>query len=605
MSTITLAPPDAEARHIRYNAVLAELQCRQLDGFLVPLADQHQGEYVPPNAQRLAWLTGFTGSAGLAIVYQPGSAIFVDGRYTLQVVDQVAGELFQPRHLLEQPPAEWLAEHLQTGARIGYDPWLHTPNGLKKLQAACAQAGAVLVACPDNPVDAVWTDQPLPPRAPAVVHPMEYAGESSSAKRQRLGAQLAVAGVEAAVLTQPDSIAWLLNVRGGDVMHAPLVLSFALLYADGRVDWFVDTRKLDDALRDHLGAAVRVGAPEMLDNAIDALGQRRAQVRIDPSTAAAYLFERLEQAGAQLERAADPCVLPKACKNATELAGARAAHERDGVALTRFLHWLAEQAAAGGVDELGAAAQLRRLREAAAECRDISFDSISGSGPNGAIVHYRVTAATNRRLQLGELYLVDSGGQYVDGTTDVTRTVAIGEPSAEQRRHFTLVLKGHIALAQARFPQGTCGTQLDILARQALWQAGLDFDHGTGHGVGSYLCVHEGPQRISKFLLDVPLQPGMIVSNEPGYYKTGAYGIRIENLLVVTEAQAIAGGERAMLGFENLTLAPIDVRLMEPSLLHDGERVWLNAYHAQVRTVIGPHLEAPAREWLEQVTRPV
>ncbi len=605
MSTVTLPAPDTEVLYTRYNAVLAELQRRQLDGLLVPLADQHQGEYVPPNAQRLAWLTGFTGSAGLAIVYPLGSAIFVDGRYTLQVVDQVVGELFQPQHLLEQPPTQWLAEHVQAGARIGYDPWLHTPNGLKKLQAACAQAGAVLVACPNNPVDAVWTDRPPPPRAPAVVHPMEYAGESSSAKRLRLGEQLAAAGVDAAILTQPDSIAWLLNVRGGDVMHAPLVLSFALLYADGRVDWFVDARKLDDALRDHLGAAVRVCAPDALDSAVDALGQYGRRVLIDPATAAAHLFERLEQAGAKLERAADPCVLPKACKNVTELAGARAAHERDGVALTRFLHWLVEQAPAGGVDELGAAAQLRRFREAATEFRDISFDTISGSGPNGAIVHYRVTAATSRRLQLGDLYLVDSGGQYVDGTTDVTRTVAIGEPSAEQRRHFTLVLKGHIALAQARFPQGTCGTQLDILARQALWQAGLDFDHGTGHGVGSYLCVHEGPQRISKFLLDVPLQPGMIVSNEPGYYKTGAYGIRIENLLVVTEAQAIAGGERAMLGFENLTLAPIDTRLIDPSRLHDSERAWLNAYHARVRTVIGPQLDAPVRGWLEQVTRPV
>lgn len=605
MSTVTLASPDAEALHARYNAVLAELQRRQLDGLLVPLADQHQGESVPPSAQRLAWLTGFTGSAGLAIVYPPGSAIFVDGRYTLQVVDQVAGELFQPQHLLEQPPTEWLAKHLQAGAHIGYDPWLHTADNLKKLHTACAQAGAVLVACTDNPVDAVWTDRPPPPLAPAVVHPMEYAGESSSAKRLRLGEQLAAAGVDAAVLTQPDSIAWLLNVRGGDVAHAPLVLSFALLYADGRVDWFVDARKLDDSLRDHLGPAVRACVPEGLDNAVEALGRYGRRVRIDPATAAAYLFERLEQAGAKLDRAADPCVLPKACKNATELAGARAAHERDGVALTRFLHWLAEQAPAGGVDELSAAAQLRRFREAAAEFRDISFDSISGSGPNGAIVHYRVTAATNRRLQLGDLYLVDSGGQYVDGTTDVTRTVVIGEPSAEQRRHFTLVLKGHIALARARFPHGTCGTQLDVLARRALWQAGLDFDHGTGHGVGSYLCVHEGPQRISKFLLDVPLQPGMIVSNEPGYYKTGAYGIRIENLLVVTEAQAIAGGERAMLGFENLTLAPIDARLIEPSLLHDSDRAWLNAYHAQVRTVIGPHLEASARDWLEQATRPV
>ncbi len=595
----------SEARHTRYHALIAELSQRQLDGFLVPLADQHQSEYVPPSAQRLAWLTGFTGSAGLAIVYQPGSAIFVDGRYTLQVIDQVAAELFQPQHLLEQPPSAWLAQRLHAGARIGYDPWLHTPQSLKKLRAACAQADAVLVACDDNPVDAVWVDRPLPPVAPAVVHPIAYAGESSQDKRHRLGKQLAASGVDAALLTQPDSIAWLLNVRGGDVPHTPLVLSFAVLYAEGQVDWFVDARKIDQTVHDHLGSAVQICAPDALGHTLDALGQRQCWVRIDPSTAAAYVVERLERAGAVLDQAVDPCVLPKACKNPTELAGARAAHERDGVALTRFLYWLAQQAPAGEVDELGAAQQLHRLRAAGTGFRDISFDTISGSGPNGAIIHYRVTPETNRRLQLGELYLVDSGGQYVDGTTDVTRTVAIGEPSAEQRQHFTWVLKGHIAITQARFPHGTCGSQLDVLARQALWQAGLDFDHGTGHGVGSYLCVHEGPQRISKVHVNIPLQPGMIVSNEPGYYKTGAYGIRIENLLVVTEAQAIPGGERPMLGFETLTLAPIDTRLIDPKALDDRERTWLNDYHARVRTVIGPHLEAPIREWLFQVTQPV
>lgn len=604
MSSSTIAA-HSEARHTRYHALIAELSRRQLDGFLVPLADQYQSEYVPPSAQRLAWLTGFTGSAGLAIVYQPRSALFVDGRYTLQVIDQVAAELFQPQHLLEQPPSEWLAQHLQAGARIGYDPWLHTPNSLQKLRAACSQADAVLVACDDNPLDAVWIDRPPPPLAPAVVHSIAYAGESAQDKRQRLGEHLTAAGVDVAVLTQPDSIAWLLNVRGGDVPHTPLVLSFALLYADGRVDWFVDARKLDNTLRAHLGAGVQVCPPETLENTLDTLGQQGCRVRIDPSSAAAYVFERLEQAGAELDRAVDPCVLPKACKNAIELAGARAAHERDGVALTRFLHWLAEQAPAGDVDELGAAAQLRLLRERCSGFRDISFDTISGSGSNGAIIHYRVTPETNRRLQLGELYLVDSGGQYVDGTTDVTRTVAIGEPSAEQRQHFTWVLKGHIAIAQARFPHGTCGSQLDALARQALWQAGLDFDHGTGHGVGSYLCVHEGPQRISKVRVDVPLQPGMIVSNEPGYYKTGAYGIRIENLLVVTEAQAIPGGERPMLGFETLTLAPIDSRLIDPQELDDRERAWLNDYHARVRAVISPHLDAPIQDWLFQVTQPI
>ncbi len=602
MNEVMIAPSSAAARRQRFQAVLDELERRGLDGFLVPRADEHQGEYVPPCAERLAWLTGFTGSAGLAIVYRPGSAIFVDGRYTLQVGDQVDTALFAPRHLMEQPPAQWLAEHLERGARIGFDPWLHTPNGLESLRKACAKAGAELLACETNPVDAAWTDQPDPPLATVSAHPLEYAGEASATKRQRLGEQLAAEGIDAALLTQPDSIAWLLNVRGGDVQHAPLVLSFALLHASGRVDWFVDARKLDPALREHLGEGVELQVPEQLDRVLEGLGHADCRVRVDPATTAVRLVDLLEYAGATLDRGADPCVLPKALKNPAELTGARAAHERDGVALTRFLHWLAEHAPSGEVDELGAAEQLRRFREETGELRDLSFDTISGAGPNGAIVHYRVTPETNRRLRPGELYLVDSGGQYRDGTTDVTRTVAIGEPDAEQRERFTLVLKGHIALARARFPKGTNGAQLDVLARHALWQAGLDFDHGTGHGVGSYLSVHEGPQRISKFSHDVALQPGMIVSNEPGYYKTGGYGIRIENLVMVAGATDITGGERSMLGFETLTLAPIDLNLVEPALLSREELDWLNAYHARVREVIGPRLDQATRAWLERVT---
>lgn len=605
MSELDVVPRTIDERRARYAALLDELTRRGLDGFLVPRADEHQGEYVPPRAQRLAWLTGFTGSAGLAIVLRSGSAIFVDGRYTLQVGDQVDTTLFEPQHLMEQPPDQWLTEHLERGARIAYDPWLHTPNGLDKLRKACGKAGAELVACADNPLDAVWTEQPDPPLAPVVAHALKYAGEASSVKRQRLGRQLAAEGVDAAVLTLPDSIAWLLNVRGGDVERSPLVLSFAILHASGRVDWFVDARKLDNDLLAHLGEGVRQCDPDRLDGELTALGRSGSTVRIDPGSAAAYIVERLEQAGAVVDPGADPCVLPKALKNAAELAGARAAHERDGAALTRFLHWLAEHGPSGEVDELGATERLQRFREETGKLCDLSFDTISGSGPNGAIVHYRVTPETNRRLQAGELYLVDSGGQYRDGTTDVTRTVAIGEPSAEQRERFTRVLKGHIALARARFPKGTNGAQLDTLARHALWQAGLDFDHGTGHGVGSYLCVHEGPQRISKASHDVALQPGMIVSNEPGYYKTGAYGIRIENLVAVTAAEATPGGERPMLGFETLTLAPIDRTLIEPERLSDEERSWLNDYHARVLAVIGPQLDEPVRTWLEQVTRPI
>jgi Xaa-Pro aminopeptidase len=594
----------------RLAALRQELARRGVDGFLVPRGDEHQGEYVPAAAERLAWLTGFKGSAGFACVLADAAAIFVDGRYTLQVGQEVDGALFTARHVTDAPLSDWLEGQLKPGQRLAYDPWLHTEEQVRRLDKAVNGLGASLAALDGNPVDAVWADRPAPPKAKIRPHDLALAGRSSAEKREALGAQLAKAGVAAAVLTLPDSIAWLLNVRGGDVAHSPLPLSFALLHADGGVEWFVDPDKLTPEVTAGLGNAVAVEAPARLADGLDRLGKAGAKVMADPATAARWVFDRLRTAGAEVVNGADPCLLPKACKNTVELDGMRRAHRRDGAALSRFLHWLdAEAGARAGSDtplgEMEAAERLAAFREATGELRDLSFDTIAGSGPNGAIVHYRVSEESDRPLGAGELFLCDSGGQYPDGTTDVTRTIAIGVPSAEMRRRFTLVLKGHIALARARFPKGTTGSQLDTVARYALWQEGLDYDHGTGHGVGSYLNVHEGPQRVSKLPNAVALQPGMIVSNEPGYYKTGAYGIRIENLVAVTESTRGAGEEREMLAFETLTLAPIDRRLVERALLSDDEAVWLDAYHARVRAEIGPQLDGAARSWLEAATAPL
>ncbi len=507
-----------------------ELSARGLDGLVVPRSDEHQGEYVPPRGQRLAWLTGFTGSAGLAVVLGARAALFVDGRYTLQAAQQVDGDLFEIHHLIEEPPARWIGAALKAGMVLGYDPWLHTPHEVERFRAAAEKVGASLRAVADNPLDRVWPGQPAAPLAPVVPHAEEFAGESASSKRARLARALAEEGVAAAVLTMPESIAWLLNIRGGDVPHTPLPLSFAILRDDATVTLFIDARKLVPGLDRHLGNAVTVAAPDQLGPALDALAGEGGRVQADPASAAAWIFDRLELAGAKLHRAADPCTLPKACKNPVEIDGTRAAHRRDGAALIRFLAWLAHEAPKGGLSEIASSDRLEDFRREGRYFRDLSFPTISGAGSNGAIVHYRAMPETEKRLEPGTLYLLNSGAQYLDGTTDVTRTVAIGEPSAEMRDRFTRVLKGHIALALARFPKGTTGTQLDSFARRGLWQAGLDYDHGTGHGVGSYLGVHEGPQRISKAPSAQPLLPGMIVSNEPGYYKTGAYGIRIENL---------------------------------------------------------------------------
>lgn len=587
----------------RLAALRAHLAEQGLDGFVVPHADAHQNEFLPPDAERLAWLTGFNGSAGTAVVLADRAAMFVDGRYTLQVRDQVDGDLYTYHHLVEEPVADWLGETLAKGARLGFDPWLHTQAQRERLERGVLRAGAELVPLAENPVDAVWDDRPPLPMAPVVPHELRFSGRSSADKRADLAASLAHNGLDAVVLTQPDSIAWLLNVRGSDVDHTPLPLSFAVVHANGEVAWFLAPGKVSDALLAHLGEGVDVREPEAFAAALDALSGKR--VWVCPDTAAAWVFDRLATARADIARGADPVSLPKAIKNATELAGTRAAHQRDGVALVRFLHWLSEAAPGADVDELSVAARLAAFRASGEHFRDLSFGTISGAGPNGAIVHYRVTPETNRRLGDGELYLVDSGAQYLDGTTDVTRTVAIGTPSDEMRDRFTRVLKGHIALAMLRFPEGTSGAQIDAMARQALWQAGLDYDHGTGHGVGSYLGVHEGPQRISKVGAGTVLQPGMIVSNEPGYYKAGAYGIRIENLVAVTPPAEIPGGDRAMSGFETLTLAPIDRALVDVGLLTLAERDWLDSYHARVLDEIGPLLDGAALAWLRTATAPL
>lgn len=605
MNEITGIAPSLTELGERLSRLRAELARRGLAGFMIPRADAHQGEYVPPHDARLAWLTGFTGSAGTAVILRDKAAIFVDGRYTLQVRDEVDTQLIAPMPVMETSAEDWIAATLGKDDRLGYDPWLHTPDGVARLQGACARAGAVPVPCTDNPIDAVWTGQPPPPKAAVNPYPIEYAGEESSAKRARIAEIVAKTPASATVLTMPDSIAWLLNIRGGDVTHSPLPLTFAILYADGHAELFIDPDKITGGLAAHLGNQVSLRDTDRLGPALDALGKAGQRVLLDTGTAAAWIASRLTDAGAKLVSGADPCALPKARKNAIEISGMKQAHIRDGAALCGFLAWLDREAAKGGLDEITASDKLQAFREATGRLRDLSFPTISGAGPNGAIVHYRASAKSNRMLEPGNLYLLDSGAQYLDGTTDVTRTIAIGAPTPEHQDRFTRVLKGHIGLATIRFPKGVTGAHLDVLARAALWKAGLDYDHGTGHGVGCYLGVHEGPQSISRRPNSVALEPGMIVSNEPGYYKQGAYGIRIENLVLVTEPQAIPGGEREMMGFEPLTLAPIDVRLVARGLLNEEEAAWLNAYHRQVRETLTPLVDAATAAWLASATRPV
>lgn len=589
----------------RLAALRAELKKRGLAGLILPLTDEYQSEYLPMRAQRLTWLTGFTGSAGTTAVLLDKAGVWSDGRYTLQLDAQVDGTLFERLHITDSPPTDWLKANLKQGERFAYDPWLHTEGAVKRLAEACAAAGAELVAVDDNPLDAVWADQPPPPLGPVRVQELALTGQSSVEKRAAIAGIVKGNGANAVALTLPESIAWLLNIRGSDVPHTPLPLSMAVLHSDGGVDLYIDGRKLDDTVRKHLGD-VRLQEAAAFPEALSKLGQAGKTVQVDPNTAAVYVLQRLEAAGAKLIRSEDPCLLPKACKTSAELDGTRAAHRRDGAAVTKFLCWLDANATKGdGIDEIMAVEKLQGFRRLSNELRDLSFSTISGAGPNGAIVHYRVTPETNKKLEHGNLYLVDSGGQYPDGTTDITRTIAIGEPTAEMRDRYTRVLKGHIAIATAKFPEGTAGQQLDSLARKPLWDIGLDFDHGTGHGVGAYLSVHEGPQRIAKAGSPVPLKPGMIISNEPGYYKTGDYGIRIENLVVVRVVTEKAENGKRWFGFETITRAPYDRRLIELSLLTAEEVGWVDAYHALVWQDVAEHVDDATRDWLKQATAPL
>jgi Xaa-Pro aminopeptidase len=582
--------------------VRAEMATQGLDGFLVPHEDEHQNEYLPDANERLAWLTGFSGSAGAAVVLKDRAAVFADGRYTVQVRAQVDAEQFEILDLVEGGVPAYL-ERAPRGAVIGYDPRLHSSDALTRLQTAAAKAGATLTPVEANPLDAAWADRPAQPQAPVVPHEDRYTGEAASAKRARIGAAVAAAGAELALLTAPASIAWLFNIRGGDVIRTPLPLGQALLAADGTARLFLDPAKVTPGLADWLGAAVTLEPPEALAPALAALGGRK--VLVDPGVSSAWYFDRLAAAGAEVVRGMDPCTLPRATKNAVEIEGARQAHIRDGAALARFLHWIDTEAQQTLPDERQVAEALERFREATGALKDLSFDTIAGAGPNGALPHYKPVTRTLRRMEPGSLLLVDGGGQYLDGTTDVTRTVAVGTPSADQRRMFTLVLKGHIAMAVVRFPAGTTGHQIDALARLPLWMQGFDYDHGTGHGVGSYLGVHEGPQRIAKAVNTQPLLPGMILSNEPGYYREGHWGIRIETLQVVTPAAPIAGGERPMHGFEQLTMAPLDRRLIDVALLTADERAYVDAYHAEVLAKVGPLLDGEVRAWLEVQCAPL
>ncbi|MGJ5043028.1 MULTISPECIES: aminopeptidase P family protein [unclassified Bradyrhizobium] len=596
-------PETGVALTARLAALREELASRKLTGFIVPRADQQQNEYVPPSEERLAWLTGFTGSAGLAIVLPQAAAIFVDGRYTLQAGKQVDGKAWMVESLIEPPPESWLTRHLQSGDRVGFDPWLHTTAAAERLAAACAKAGAELVPVERNPVDSIWTERPLPPLGAVSIHGAELSGESEADKLGRIRLEIERLGVEALVLSDSHNVAWTFNIRGADVSHTPLPLSYALVPKAGRPTIFIDSRKLSNLTRDHLEQSADVAEPDTLTLRLSELAQSGAAVALDSATAADALTRLIQGAGGKAVRGADPVSLLKAAKNAVEIEGTRRAHQRDAVALARFLAFIDREAPKGTLTEIDAVEALESFRRDTGALRDVSFPTISGTGPNGAIVHYRVTRKSNRRIMPGDLLLIDSGAQYQDGTTDVTRTIAVGAPTEEMRDRFTRVLRGHLAIARAIFPDGTTGAQLDTLARQFLWQAGIDFEHGTGHGVGSYLSVHEGPARISK-LGTTPLKRGMILSNEPGYYKTDAFGIRIENLELVV-AKDVAGAEKPMNGFEALTLAPIDRRLIDVVMLTAEERAWLDAYHARVRETVRAALDDSDQRWLDQATAPL
>jgi Xaa-Pro aminopeptidase len=593
-----------QARAPRLDRLRQELAAAGLDGWLVPRADEYQGEYVAPSAERLRWLTGFTGSAGLAVVLKERAAVFVDGRYTIQLAEQVDQGLFEARHSADDPPGKWLEETLKGGEVIGYDPWLVTAEQAQRFDKACNKAGAVLKPVDDNPIDRAWTDRPAAPMGRIEVYPDRLAGRTPAEKLEEIRTTLAEAGADSAVLTLSDSIAWLFNIRGRDVAHTPVVQAYAIVHRQERADLFVHSGKLTKEATDHLAAVANIQSPNGFEAALAGLGASGASVLIDLATAPERVRGAVADSGGRVVTGADPCLLPKARKTPAELDGTRAAHRRDAVAVVRFLCWLDAEAPKGGLDEIALVRRLEQLRADSGELREIAFDTIAGVGAHAASPHYRVTSATNRALERDSIVLIDSGGQYLDGTTDITRTIAVGQPTAEMRERFTQVLKGMIAISRLRFPKGTTGGHLDAFARHCLWQSGLDYDHGTGHGVGIYLSVHEGPARLSK-TDRTALEAGMILSNEPGYYRAGHYGIRIENLVVVTEASDIPGGERPMHGFETLTLAPIDRRLIDPGLLSPEEVDWLDAYHARVRAEIGPLVDLETRRWLDAATAPL
>ncbi len=578
------------------------LKDENLDGFMLQRTDEYMNEYVAAYAERLAWLTGFTGSTGQAIILKNKAAIFVDGRYTLQVQQQVPEDLFESFLITEKNPKTWLKENVITEGRIGFDPKLFTIDQIETLEKSLTTSKISLVPLKNNLIDKIWNDQPSPPKELVKVHPLKYSGLDAAKKIQSLQKELKSAEQTYTVITKPDSIAWLFNIRGQDVPHTPIALCFAILHVDQKPSLFIDEEKLSNSSRKHIKKYADIAPISKLSSHLKDIGKKKEKVRLDHQSTSYWFALELRKSGAELINQKDLCLLPKAIKNNTEIEGAREAHIRDGVAVSRFLYWLDKSAKEEKIDEILVAQKLESFRQETKLLKDISFDTISGAGPNGAIVHYRVTKSTNRVLKSGSLYLVDSGAQYQDGTTDITRTIAIGQPTKEMKTRFTQVLKGMIAVTCARFPKETTGSSLDMLARHALWQAGVDYAHGTGHGVGSYLSVHEGPQGISK-KSNVTLEPGMIVSNEPGYYKSGKYGIRIENLILVKEPAPIRGGEVEMMSFETLTLAPIDPNLIDITLLSDDELNWLNQYHNRVYKTISPKLNSEQKNWLRQVTQ--
>jgi len=588
----------------RIAALRTELARRNLTGVVVPRADRHQDEYLPPSEERLAWLTGFTGSAGVALVLLDRAVLFVDGRYTLQAGQQVDGSLFSIAHVVENPPDQWIEQNLSSNDRLAYDPWLHTVEGAERLRKACATVGAALVPIERNLIDAIWTDRPSPPLGAVTIHDVRFAGETAEHKRERIVAELAKLRADALVISDPQGVAWTFNIRGADVAHTPLPISFAIVAREGRPAIYIDGNKLSNEVRSQIETLADVRAPNDFEPALTALGQKKSVVRLDQASAADALARLIKSAGGTVVSGPDPVALLKTVKNEAEIAGARAAHMRDGAAVVRFLCWFDVEVPGGKLTEIDAVEALESFRRESGMLKDISFPTIAGAGPNGAIVHYRVTTGTNRSIMPGELFLIDSGGQYEDGTTDITRTVAVGEPTAEMSARFTLVLKGHIALARTIFPDATTGAQLDSFSRRYLWEAGIDFDHGTGHGVGSYLSVHEGPPRISK-LGTAALKRGVILSNEPGYYKAGAFGIRIENLVLVIAAPEVKGAEKLLHAFETLTLAPIDRRLVSREMLSAEETAWLDTYHARVFETLSPLVDASTGAWLMAATRPL